>query len=671
MTQPAAARLHFPRFVKADRTVTRHPLRLFTCLLIPCILAMLGAGAMAQTGPAAPAASSLLPPGQSAAQKAVPVVLETALFALPPGPDGGRLAVLLFTPTPGWHAYGHMPGDTGQPASASLRLLPEGAPLLVYFPEGRQKPDLFEPEKTANIHDTPTRVFVPLPPDAAKGSRLAGTLNLFLCSATSCWPAALPVDMPLDAASPPPPAETQPWWPEFDAAKAATAKVAAMTQAQAAPDAPTEAIAPAPAATGESAAALALTPRSLTPSLEVAGLVKAALLAFLAGFILNFMPCVLPVVSLKLSSLLAVCGHENAAARHRILREHNLFFALGVMVYFLALSLFLWLAGMAWGQIFQSTTLTLTLTVVLFALTMSLFGVFHLPVIDLKMPGKATGDSRTGAFLTGVLATLLATPCSGPFLGGVLAWTLLQPLATVMAVFTCLGLGMALPYILLAIWPQLARFMPRPGDWMVSLEQGMGFLLAGSCIYFLTILPTDKLVPALLALWATALAAWVWGRFTNLSQSGLHRFVVRGAAVLLVVAATAFAAADREPPRLAWVAWTPTEFAARHGRENLLVTFTADWCPTCKLLERTVLVPDTLGPLVEKHGLTLMKADLTSQSPEAMALLAALGSRSIPLTALFPAGPGASAPLVLRDLYTGAALGEAMDEAFAATPPAK
>ncbi|KUG28293.1 hypothetical protein ASZ90_001838 [hydrocarbon metagenome] len=656
--------------------MTRPSLRFILRLLLPCLLAMSGMHALART---APAASGLLPPGQAAAAKAVPVVLETALYALPPGTDGGRLAVLLFTPAQGWHAYGHMPGDTGQAASASLRLVPGDTPLPAYFPEGLQKPDLFEPEKTANIHDAPTRVFVPLPPDSPPGSRLAGTLNLFLCSATSCWPAALPVDLPLDEQASPPPAATQPWWPEFDAAKAATARVWAMTQASAQTMAQTSAqdlaessggtmAQASPAAAGESAAVPVLAPRSHTPSLEVSGLVKAALLAFLAGFILNFMPCVLPVVSLKLSSLLAVCCHENATARHRILREHNLFFALGVMVYFLALSLILWLAGMAWGQIFQSATLTLVLTVVLFALTMSLFGVFHLPVIDLKMPGKATGDSRTGAFLTGVLATLLATPCSGPFLGGVLAWTLLQPLATVMAVFTCLGLGMALPYILLAIWPQLARFMPRPGNWMVSLEQGMGFLLAGSCIYFLTILPTDKLVPALLALWATALAAWIWGRFTNLSQSGLHRFVVRGAAVLLVVAATAFAAADREPPRLAWMAWTPAEFEARHGRENLLVTFTADWCPTCKLLERTVLVPDTLGPLVEKYGLTLMKADLTGQSPEAMALLAALGSRSIPLTALFPAGEGASAPLVLRDLYTGGALREAMDEAFAAAP---
>jgi thiol:disulfide interchange protein DsbD len=275
-----------------------------------------------------------------------------------------------------------------------------------------------------------------------------------------------------------------------------------MAPPEASPDIPEAAPEPAATSGGE----VALSPRSFTPGLEVAGLLKASILAFLAGFILNFMPCVLPVVSLKLSSLLAVCGHGEAVSRHRMLREHNLFFALGILAYFLALSLLLWFAGLAWGQIFQSTALTLALTVVLFALTMSLFGVFHLPVIDLKVPEKATGNSRNGAFVTGVLATLLATPCSGPFLGGVLAWTLLQPLFTVMAVFTCLGLGMALPYLMLAVWPRLVRFMPRPGDWMVSLEQGMGFLLAGSCIYFLTILPQEKLVAALFALWTTGLA---------------------------------------------------------------------------------------------------------------------------------------------------------------------
>lgn len=650
--------------MKAQATVKRFFLRLLfsvalTCLCLPGLPA-----ATAQTGLALPGLSA---PGQNAAPRAVPVVLESSWYALPPEEGGGLVAVLLFTPAPGWHAYSHVPGDTGQPASASLRLSPQDTPLTAFFPEGRQKPDLFEPDKTANIHDTPTRVFVALPPEAAANpapdARISGSLNLFLCSETSCWPAALPVDLPLSGLSQAPPAAGQPWWPEYGAAKAVTARVAAMAQAPQAPDAP------APAASVPQAdstpQAPALSPRFFAPSLEVSGLFKAALLAFLAGFILNFMPCVLPVVSLKLSSLLAVCCHEEPVDRHRILREHNLYFALGVMAYFLGLSVFLWLAGLAWGQIFQSAGLTLVLTVVLFALTMSLFGVFHLPVIDLKMPGQASRDSRVGAFMTGVLATLLATPCSGPFLGGVLAWTLLQPLATVLAVFTCLGLGMALPYLLLAVWPRLVRFMPRPGDWMVSLEQGMGFLLAASCIYFLTILPDEKLVPALFALWSTGLSAWIWGRFTNLSQSGLHRYAVRTAAVLLVVAVTAFAAADRPPARLAWEAWSPAEFASRHGRGNLLVTFTADWCPTCKVLERTVLTPDTLGPLVEKYGLTLMKADLTRQTPEAMALLSSLGSRSIPLTALFPAGTGSDAPVVLRDIYTASSLVQAAAEAFA------
>ncbi|MFZ5812710.1 MAG: cytochrome c biogenesis protein CcdA [Thermodesulfobacteriota bacterium] len=597
-------------------------------------------------------------PGPAAEIPAVPVTLETSLYALPPDAGGGFLAVLLFTPAQGWHAYSHVPGDTGEPASADLRLEPPGTPLAAAFPEGRLKPDTFEPEKTARVHEAPTRVFVALPAAIPPQARLAGTLRLFLCSKSSCWPAALPVD--LDVAAPAardlPRADAQPWWPEYGAALETTARVAAMTP----PGIPEAA--PEPAATPEGD--VTFSPRSFTPGLEVAGLLKASILAFLAGFILNFMPCVLPVVSLKLSSLLAVCGHGEAVSRHRTLREHNLFFALGILAYFLGLSLLLWFAGLAWGQIFQSTALTLALTVVLFALTMSLFGVFHLPVIDLKVPEKATGNSRNGAFVTGVLATLLATPCSGPFLGGVLAWTLLQPLFTVMAVFTCLGLGMALPYLMLAAWPRLVRLMPRPGGWMVSLEQGMGFLLAASCIYFLTILPQEKLVAALFALWTTALAAWIWGRFTNLSQSRLHRTVVRGLAALMVVAVTAFAAADRPAPSVTWMPYSQAGFESRLGRENLVLTFTADWCPTCKVLERTVLGPGTIGPLKKRYGLTLMRVDMTGQSPQAMALLASLGSRSIPLTALFPAGDDSRAPLVLRDLYTTSGLEQAMENAF-------
>ncbi len=635
--------------------VKRYPLHLIGPFLLAFVL--IGQSCLAAQDAAPPVGAV-----DAAPIPAVPVTLETSLYALSPDQGGRVLAVLLFTPAEGWHAYSHVPGDTGEPASADLRLEPTGAAMAAFFPEGRAKSDVFEPDKTALVHDAPTRIFVALPADLPPKARLTGSLRLFLCSKASCWPASLAVDLDLAGltARGLPPAEGQPWWPEYGAARQTTARVAAMAEA-APPSAPPAAI---PETHSPTASGVKLAPRSFTPGLEVAGLFKAAALAFLAGFILNFMPCVLPVVSLKLSSLLAVCAHGEAASRHRVLREHNLFFALGILVYFLALSLFLWIAGLAWGQIFQSTTLTLTLAVVLFALTMSLFGVFHLPVIDLKMPATTTGDSRRGAFLTGVLATLLATPCSGPFLGGVLAWTLLQPLSTVMAVFSCLGLGMALPYLLLAAWPHLVRLMPRPGDWMVTLEQGMGFLLAGSCLYFLTILPPEKLVAALLALWATALAAWIWGRFTNLSQSRLHRTVVRGLALLLVVGATAFAAADRSPPAVAWTPFSQAAFESRLGRENMLVTFTADWCPTCKLLERTVLGPDTVGPLKKKYGLTLMRADLTGQSPQAMALLAALGSRSIPLTALFPAGESAHAPLVLRDLYTTSALEEAMGEAY-------
>jgi len=208
-------------------------------------------------------------------------------------------------------------------------------------------------------------------------------------------------------------------------------------------------------------AAPAFVPRFFAPVLEVTGLFKAAALAFLAGLILNCMPCVLPVVSLKLSGLLALCGDEGPRERRRILREHNAFFALGIVVYFLVLSAILGVFGLAWGQMFQSPSLAVVVAVVMFAMSLSLFGVFHLPVVDLRLPTGGRRHTRRGAFLAGALATLLATPCSGPFLGGVLAWTVLQPLPVIMTVFATIGLGMA-SAVRLAGPPTAAGAFPAP-----------------------------------------------------------------------------------------------------------------------------------------------------------------------------------------------------------------
>ena len=321
---------------------------------------------------------------------------------------------------------------------------------------------------------------------------------------------------------------------------------------------------------------------------------------------------------------------------------------------------------MAWGEMFQSATLAIVVSVVLFALSLSLFGVFHLPVIDLKI-STGRGHTRRGAFLTGILTTLLATPCSGPFLGGVLAWTLLQPLPVIMTVFASIGLGMAAPYGILALWPRLIRFLPRPGAWMQALEKGMAFLLAGTCLYFLALLPPQRILPTLTAWWATAVGAYLYGRGAHLSQTPAKRWTMGMAALVVAGGGLTFALFFAPLPDAEWVAYSPEAFASRLGRENLVLDFTADWCPTCKLLERTVLTPQRLTQWGERHKTTFMKVDLTRQTPPAMALLRALGSQSIPVAALFPAGAGATSPLVLRDLFTARQFEEALTETF--TPP--
>jgi thiol:disulfide interchange protein DsbD len=377
------------------------------------------------------------------------------------------------------------------------------------------------------------------------------------------------------------------------------------------------------------------------------------------------MPCVLPVASLKFSGILAAAS-DNPLRRFKDLRQYNVFFALGILTYFLMLSVVLGLAGLAWGQLFQSTGFILGMATAVFALSLSLFGVYNLPVIDLKRAPKTAGhvNTRATAFATGILATLMATPCSGPFLGGVLAWTMLQPVWVISTVFACIGLGMSGPYLVFALRPDLIHFFPKPGPWLEYLEKGVGFVLLATSLYFLSVLPVHLVFPALFTLLAIAFAAWMWGKWTNLSQTARKRRLIRCAALALVLACAYFAFAARPPAEATWEPFTPQTFRDLLGKENILVDFTADWCPNCKLVENTALTPKNLAAWKRAYNLRFLKADLTADNPEAMALLKALKSQSIPVTALFPKGPDAGSPLVLRDLFTGSRLAEALAATF-------
>lgn len=576
-----------------------------------------------------------------------PVAASWGLAALP---GEGLVAVLWLTPGQGFKAYANDPGQTGLPTRVEATLTPSGKSLAVLYPPGKAAQDLYEKDKTVKIYDAPTPLFIPIPQDAPPEFGVQAKVSLLACTDSSCWPLSIETSFSSKEVPKPAPADKEPWWSLF---------AGLVKEAPASPSLGGAARAV------EAAPAWAFAPRSLQPRLEVDGLLKALPLALLAGFLLNLMPCVLPVACLKLSGLLAVCREGDPTCdRFALIRQHNIFFSLGVLAYFCVLAVFLGLAEMAWGELFQQPGLILGAAVVLFALGLSLFGVFHLPVIDLKLSPRPGHSPRSQAVATGFLATLLATPCSGPFLGGVLAWTLMQPVAVVVTVFVGIGIGMASPYLLLAARPELTRFVPRPGPWMCQLEKLAGFLIMATCLYFLIILPVALLPAALAALLVTAFACHVWGCWTNLSQGVFTRWSIRLAATAVTVAACIWALSAPGIESALWEPFDKTAFNQALGKENLLVDFTADWCPTCKALEKTVLRPSAVAKLQKRYGFKAVRVDLTRESPEAMALLRALGSASIPVAAVFPKGTDSGRPVVLRDLFTSGQLEEALDTAF-------
>ncbi|MDD4702626.1 MAG: thioredoxin family protein, partial [Desulfovibrio sp.] len=267
------------------------------------------------------------------------------------------------------------------------------------------------------------------------------------------------------------------------------------------------------------------------------------------------------------------------------------------------------------------------------------------------------------AYFTGLVSTFLATPCSGPLLGGVLGWAFTQPLMVVVVVFWAVGLGMALPYILFSIWPAFARILPKPGAWMHVFERVVGFFLMGTALYLLSILPVEKHMQVLSVLLVVALCAWLWGQYCGISAPPMRRRIVGFACLGLLLASFVWVLRPVAPlPQ--WHDFTPQRFEATLGKKPLLLEFTADWCPNCKFVEATVLTGERLRRLQARYNMELVRVDLTNANAYAVRLLEALGSKSIPLTALFPAGDMSASPVVLRDVYGSGSLEEAMREAF-------
>ena len=592
-----------------------------------------------------------LPHQSSAEQPPVSIEIQYAQES------GHPVALLWLTPNPGYYTYAHA-SDADMPTTVRV-FGPDGhaATATVSYPQGVLRPDLFEPGKEvlAYAERVPVAIRFDLP---ATDEALTAEITMLLCSSKNC----IPVTERLRLA---PPRQLAPL--EGDALTAYKALIPATqtddTPAQNEENAPSQQnVSMAPTAAPTSNPALEqeewqFTPRFPQEGLEPATLGAAILLGIAAGLLLNVMPCVLPVLTMKISALLCASGHASEKERIRHFREHNILFALGILTWFLVLAFLVGVLGLAWGGLFQQTQVVYGLLILVFLLGLSMFDVFTLPVLDFKV--GASGMPRTQAYTTGLVATLLATPCSGPLLGGVLSWAALQPLHVVVVIFLATGTGMALPYLVMAAWPAASRILPRPGAWNGVMERLVGFFLMGTAIYLLSILPESRRLSTLAALLVIGLAAWLWGRWGGLRASIRQKIFTGVIAALMVGGAVWWSV--QPAPSAPWQTFQADSFRSLLRKEPLLVEFTADWCPSCKFLEQTVLTPRTLTGLRERYGLRLIKVDLTRPDAEAQALLRAIGSVSIPVTAIFPAGDAAGSPIVLRDLYTAEQLENALN----------
>jgi len=391
-----------------------------------------------------------------------------------------------------------------------------------------------------------------------------------------------------------------------------------------------------------------------------------ALVALLGGLVLNVMPCVLPVLSIKLGSVMAAQGQS----RSRI-RGGFGFAAFGVLV-------FMWvLAGITlavqgaggtvgWGLQFQNPVFLALMFVVLMVFAANLFGAFEitLPSTVQTRLAQSGGAGHAGDFATGVFAAVLATPCSAPFLGTAIAFALTGRPVDVAIVFTALGVGLALPYILVALFPGLVSYLPKPGRWMVWIKIVLGGLLAVTAAWLIWVLMgVGGQTAALAVLALTAVLIMV------LTVRPGPRAVTIGAAVAfaaLPLAAAAFLAdaAPRNQSETAWTAFDRGEIARLVAQGDVVfVDVTADWCLTCIANKTLVLDRDPVASALVASGVVPMRADWTRPDDRIAQFLADNNRFGIPFNAVY--GPGAPDGIVLSEILTTVAVLDALAQAAA------
>jgi len=403
------------------------------------------------------------------------------------------------------------------------------------------------------------------------------------------------------------------------------------------------------------------------PNAAPASLMGTLLLALVGGLILNLMPCVFPVLGIKILGFVNQSGHDK-----RKVVMHGLVFALGVLLSFwtLAAVLAILRAGgdkIGWGFQLQSPAFVFTLAGVMLVFALNMSGVFEFGLHATSVGSDLqTKSGYAGSFFTGVLATVVATPCSAPFLAPALGAALALSTIESFAIFTAIAIGLAGPYLLLSIFPQAVKLLPRPGAWMETFKQFMAFPLYATVGYLVWVLAgqttEEGLQSVLFGLVLVALAVWIYGRWTAPGASagrarfGLGGLLIVGTAGLWLgwphnTSARSAAATAAGTPEVIWEPWSPEAVAKLRAAGRIIyVDFTARWCATCQANKKLLFHHDGVLRTFSENKIATLRADWTNQDPRITAELAAYQRSAVPFNVIW--FPGKETPLLLPELLT-------------------
>jgi thiol:disulfide interchange protein DsbD len=423
----------------------------------------------------------------------------------------------------------------------------------------------------------------------------------------------------------------------------------------------------------------------VSPVLPLQPLWQMLLYAFIGGLILNIMPCVLPVIALK---ILGFVGESRSAPRH--VRKLGLVYALGVLVSFLVLAavvIGVKAAGhrAGWGMQFGSPVFVVCLTTLVLLVALNLFGVFEVTLGGRALDaagGLASKHGAAGAFFNGVLATVLATPCTAPFLSIALGFAFTQKAPVILLMFLAVGIGLAAPYVVLSWNPAWLKFLPKPGAWMEKFKIAMGFPMLATAVWLFNLAAGSYGKSVLwlgVFLVMVAFASWIFGEFVQRGRArkGLA-FVI---ALILLVGSYAFALENqlrwREPLTEAdatgslkesadgidWQHWSPEAVAKAHSEGRLvIVDFTADWCLTCQVNKKTSIeVPSVRAKLKSRNAVALL-GDYTRFPDNITAELNRFNRAGVPLVLVYPKDATAP-PIILPEILTPGIVLDALDRA--------